>query len=211
MEIAQMIAFAKPLKGKKKPKHDDSAFEQMLPAIRRQARHAFRAARRELREELVAEVIANSFVAFRRLVERNKSGLAYPSVLARFAIKQVRVGRRVGSKLNVRDVTSRHCQRMKGVRLQRLDGAHNDRGRWQDFIVEDKTATPADIVATRIDFAAWLKSLDGKKRQIVKVLATGETTKETARKFKLCPGRISQIRSELRDAWNEFQGQAVAS
>ena len=206
-----MIAFAKPPKGKEKSNHDDAAFEAMLPAIMRQAKHAFGGVRSELREELVAEVIANSFVAFRRLVERNKSDLAYPSVLARFAIKQVRVGRRVGSKLNCKDVSSQYCQRCKGIRQRRLGGAHNDRGRWQDFIVEDKTATPADIVATRIDFAAWLKSLDGKKRQIVKVLATGETTKETARKFKLCSGRISQIRSELRDAWNEFQGQAVAS
>jgi len=204
-----MIAFAKPLKAKKK--HDDAAFEQMLPKIRRQAKHAFRAVRRELREELVAEVIANAFVAFRRLVERDKADLAYPSVLARFAIKQVRVGRRVGNKLNVRDVTSCHCQLRKGVKLQRLCGAHQHGGRWQDIVVEDKTATPADIVAIRIDFSEWLKSLGRKKRRIAKVLATGETTKETARKFKLCPGRISQVRSELRDAWHEFQGEIAAS
>ena len=158
MEIAQMIAFAKPPKAKKKPQHDDAAFEAMLPTIRRQAKHAFRAVRRELREELVAEVVANSFIAYRRLVERDKADLAYPSVLARFAIKQVRVGRRVGNNLNVRDVTSHYCQRAKGVRLQRLTGAQDHCGRWQDIVVEDKTATPADIVATRIDFADWLKS-----------------------------------------------------
>jgi hypothetical protein len=171
MEIAQMIAHAKTLKAKKKPKHDDAAFEQMLPTIRRQAKHAFRAVRRELRDELVAEVIANAFVAYRRLVERDKADLAYPSVLARFAIKQVRVGRRVGNTLNVRDITSHYCQRAKGVRLQRLNGAHQHGGRWQDIVVEDKTATPADIVATRIDFAAWLLSLGRKKRRIAKTLA----------------------------------------
>jgi hypothetical protein len=206
-----MIAFAKPPKRKEKSNRNDATFESMLPAIRRQAKHAFRAVRGELREELVAEVVANSFVAFRRLVKRDKADLAYPSVLARFAIQQVRMGRRVGSTLNVRDVTSHYCQRMKGVRLQRLEGADDHRGRWEEIVVEDKTATPADIVAIRIDFAAWLKSLDRKRRQIVNVLATGETTKETARKFKLCPGRISQIRSELRDAWYEFQGETVAS
>ncbi len=204
-----MIAITKP-NGRECP-DDDATFESMLPAIKRQAKHAFRGVRRELREELVAEVIASSFVAFRRLVERDKADLAYPSVLARFAIQQVRVGRRVGSKLNVRDVTSHYCQVVKGVRVQRLDGADDHRGCWEDIVVEDKTATPADIVATRIDFSAWLKSLGRKRRRIAKVLATGETTKETAKKFKLCPGRISQIRSELRDAWHEFQCDAVAS
>ena len=98
-----------------------------------------------------------------------------------------------------------------GVKLQRLNGAQDHCGRWQDIVVEDKTATPADIVATRIDFADWLKSLGRKKRRIAKTLATGESTQATARKFKLCPGRISQVRSELRDAWHEFQGEVVAS
>ena len=93
-----MIAFSKPPKGKEKSKHNDAAFESMLPAIQRQAKHAFRSVHRELREDLVAEVVANAFVAFRRLVERDKADLAYPSVLARFAIKQVRVGRRVGMR-----------------------------------------------------------------------------------------------------------------
>ena len=118
-----MIAFAKPPKRKEKSNHDDAAFEAMLPAIRRQAKRAFPGVRSELIEELVAEVIANAFVAFRRLVERDKADLAYPSVLAKYGIKQVRVGRKVGSKLNVRDVTSRHCQRMKGVKLQQQTAA----------------------------------------------------------------------------------------
>ena len=132
-------------------------------------------------------------------------------MLARFAIKQVRVGRRVGSKLNVRDVTSPYCQVRKGVKLQRLNGAHQHGGRWQDIVVEDKTATPADIVATRIDFADWLTTLGCKKRRIAKVLATGESTSVAARKAKVSPGRISQIRSELKDAWHEFQGEMAAT
>jgi hypothetical protein len=61
MEIAQMIALAKPLKAKKKI--DDAAFEAMLPTIKHQATHAFRTVRPELREELVAEVVANAFCA----------------------------------------------------------------------------------------------------------------------------------------------------
>ena len=43
---------------------------------------------------------------------------------------------------------------------------------------------PPDIVATRIDFAARLKSLGQRKRSIAKVLASGETTNAAARKAK---------------------------
>jgi hypothetical protein len=76
-------------------------FLEMLPTIRRVASYAFRHLRSTAREEFVAEVIANAFAAFRRLVVRDKAALAYPTVLARFAIQQVRQGRRLGCRLNV--------------------------------------------------------------------------------------------------------------
>ena len=47
-------------------------FEQILPKIRRLAQVAFRACRPELREELVAEVAADTCVWFRRLCERGR-------------------------------------------------------------------------------------------------------------------------------------------
>ena len=102
-----------------KTSHGD--FERMLPAIREQARLAFRFARPELREELIAETIANAFRAFVRLVERRKKDLAYATPLAGYAIRQVCAGRCVGSKLNVRDVSSWHAQRTKGIIVERLD------------------------------------------------------------------------------------------
>jgi len=90
-------------------------FVAMLPQIRKLARLAFRAARPELKEELIAEVVANAFCAFNRLVERGKEDIAYATPLAAFAVKQVRSGRRVGGRLNVRDITSRHAQLAKGI------------------------------------------------------------------------------------------------
>jgi hypothetical protein len=44
-------------------------------------------------------------------------------------------------------------------------------------------------------------------RKIAKLLATGETTTAAAEKFGLCTGRISQIRSELKAAWDRFVGE----
>ncbi len=43
---------------------------------------------------------------FVRLVRRGKAGLAYPTPLADYAIRQVRAGRRVGCRQNAQDIMS---------------------------------------------------------------------------------------------------------
>src|ERR1700676_5603012 len=92
----------------KLPNHAE--FLVMLPTIRRAAQITFRKVRPELRDELIEEVVANCFVAYARLVERGQADRAAPSPLARFAIAQVRVGRRVGNRLRIRDVLSNYAQ-----------------------------------------------------------------------------------------------------
>jgi len=52
--------------------------------------------------------------------------------------------------------------------------------------------------------------MPGQKRQIAKLLAKGETTGATARKFGLSAGRVSQLRGELERSWQVFQAEAVA-
>ena len=76
-------------------------------------------------------------------------------------------------------------------------------------LVEDRTTTPAQTAAARIDIAAWLLTLPKKKRRIAALLATGETTKRTAMKFHVSLGRFSQMRRELQKDWQAFQGDDV--
>ena len=83
-------------------------FLSLLPAIQEQARFAFRNEKSEHRQDLIAEVVANCWAAFVRLVERGLIDVVYPTPLAGYAIKQVRDGRRVGAKLNVRDLSLIH-------------------------------------------------------------------------------------------------------
>ncbi len=183
-------------------------FLDMLPTIRRVASYAFRHARRAVREELLAEVVANAFAAFRRLVERGKAALAHASVLAKFAVRQVRVGRRVGAKLSVLDVLSRHAQRVKGFSVESL-GDRKPRSPWQELVVENSRASPAELAGLRIDFAEWLQRLDQFRRRVALRLVAGDTTKEAARYFQISAGRISQLRQELRQNWNAFHGEEV--
>jgi hypothetical protein len=75
-----------------------------------------------------------------------------------YAFRQIREGRRVGTKMNVKDVSSTYCQLAEGINVKRLDHYDHDSAEWLEIVVEDGQATPADIAATRIDFAAWLKA-----------------------------------------------------
>lgn len=68
----------------------DVRFLQMLPAIRRQASLAFRHCDAEQREELIAAVVANTFLALRRLAARGRLAVARPTPLARYLPLHVR-------------------------------------------------------------------------------------------------------------------------
>jgi hypothetical protein len=183
-------------------------FLALLSPIKEQARFAFRDQPFDRRQELVAEVIANAFVAFTRLVRRGLSDVVYATPLAQYAIKQVRGGRRVGTKLNVRDVSSEYAQREKGITVERLDRFDEENGEWREVWMEERKAGPADTAAARLDIADWFATLPKQKRRVAETLARGETTKATARKFKVSAGRISQLRREFERGWEEFQGEA---
>lgn len=209
-----MIALA-PCSGSRSPRPParsnwPSRFLLMLPLIKKVARHAFRRLSQDGKADAVQEVIASAFVAFARLVERGKEDIAYATPLARYAIAQYRVGRRVGNRLNLHDVTSPYCQRRNEVGIEPLFW-QTEEGRWQELLVEDRRSTPADTAATRLDFRAWLRRLDRRHRTAAKLLADGATTSEAAKRLRLSAARVSQLRRELKDDWADFQGEKCAA
>jgi hypothetical protein len=179
----------------------------LLPLIRQHARFAFRKVRDELKEDLIAEVIANSFSAFSRLAQRGREDLAYATPLAQYAIRQVHSGRRVGGSLGSRDILSQRVIARQGLVRQPMYWWDRETGAWCELLIEDHTAGPADTAAARIDFAAWRQRLPTRLRELVLALAHGETTNEAARRFRVSPARISQLRSSLKQSWEKFQGQ----
>ena len=186
-------------------------FLAMLPAIEAQARFAFRRLDPEAREDAIQETIANALVAFVRLVQREKTNVAYPTALVRFAVAQIHDGRRVGNRLNVRDVLSPYAQQQKGIRGERLDRFDEEDNQWVEAVVEDDRTPVPDQVAFRCDFPAWLERLSRRNRRIAEALAVGHTTSAVARRFRVSPGRISQLRRDLQRSWQEFQGEILAA
>jgi hypothetical protein len=186
------------------------AFERMLPEIEETLTRAFRRLGAEARQEAVQEGVVDCLVAYARLKRLGRANAASARSLAAFAAKHVRQGRTTACRLNARDLLSRYAQLLKGFRVERLDRYCRDSGEWIEALVEDRRATIADQVATRIDVRQWLASLRFRTRRIARDLAMGWTTGEVAREYHVSAARVSQMRRELFESWRRFQGEAPA-
>jgi DNA-directed RNA polymerase specialized sigma subunit len=112
----------------------------------------------------------------------------------------------VGTSNNNKDISSQYCQQRKCVNVRSIHHWDDQEQQWQEILVEDKTATPADLAASRIDFPAWLQTLSKRDRKIALKLSEGESTSRVARLFRISAARVSQLRRELLEAWNAFHG-----
>ena len=75
-----------------------------------------------------------------------------------------------------------YCQDRKGVNVERLDRFDDQEDHWQEAVVKDtRNARCREIVAFRVDFADWLKSLKRRDRRIAEFLSLGNRTKDAAK------------------------------
>ena len=180
----------------------------MLPTIIRYAKRAFRGCDPEARQEAVQNVVANTTAAVAGLAKRGKLDLAYPTVLAKFGIRQTLDHRKTGSSLNIKDVLSKCCQEHKGVMVERLDKFNEQEDCWEEAVVVDTRNAPVPAtVAFRVDFKDWLKSLHPRDRKVARYLSLGHRNADAARKFGVSQGRISQLRRESATNWRKFIGE----
>ena len=180
-------------------KHDK--FLEMLPRIVRYASGALRGLDPEAREDALAEVVARCFVAWLRLVRLGKEDLVYPTVLALYAIRRFRDGRRVGTKANSQDAYAGHRH---GHQVEHIGTPYEQR--WKEQLTDDRRTPVPDQAAFRCDFPAWLSTLSDRDRNIALRLGDGERSTDVARKLGVSRGRVSQIRRELCEGWREFCG-----
>jgi hypothetical protein len=179
---------------------DDERFLQMIPAIERFARIAFRGLQQHDLEEAISEVVCDAFCAFRRLTELGKQDLAFATPLARFGVARFRSGRRIGNRMSSRDVTSDVAQRRQGFVVE-------SQSCWLEILADKKSTPVPEQVAFRLDFSAWLKVLKRHNRKLAMFLALGNKTSEAAQRFGVSLARVSQVRRQLKISWEEFQGE----
>jgi len=182
-------------------------FVALLPVILRYVTPAFHKLGSEAKAEAIQEAVATCFVAYWRLVQQGREGLAFATVLARYAVAQVRTGRQVGGRLNVKDVSSGYSQYRKRFNVSRLDRFDSVERCWKEVTLADDKWPILDQVAFRCDFPAWLKTLRPRDRSIARALAAGSRTTDVARRFGVSIARISQLRRELERSWWAFHGE----
>jgi hypothetical protein len=198
-------------------------FLAILPRIQTHAQIQFRFLKCPgKRADAIAEVIALAWKWFLRLVEQGKDIDEFVSVLADFAVRHVRAGRRLCGQQKSKDALSPVAYR-RGIRVEalpcctrrcRADLYSDPHG--QDHLdafeerLRDNTRSPVpDQAAFRIDYPAWLLRLGQRQREIAQDLAQDHSTGELAHRHKLSPGRISQMRRELHLDWQRFHGETL--
>jgi hypothetical protein len=182
--------------------HLQSAFLTFLPRIETHARAYFRHLRRpQGRADAVQESIALAWLWFLRATARGKDVSAFVGLLAAFAVRQVRCGRRLCGQERARDVFSRRARRRHGFSLSSLPAGRGRDGLFSDALA-DNTVTPVpDQVAFRLDFPAWLEGYGERDRGLILDLLAGERTKDAARKHGLSAARVSQLRRSFLEDW----------
>jgi hypothetical protein len=181
-------------------------FLTVLPRIERHARFYFRRLKYpHLREEALAECLALAWWWFVRLVRRGKNPEAFITVLADFAARAVRSGRRLCGQEKANEVLSPVAQRRHGFAVQRLHLYAYPAGRRCEEAVRDNTQTPvADQVVFRVDFPAWLQTRTKRDRRIIDRLLLGEQTGVVAQAFDLSSSRVAQLRRQFHAEWLRF-------
>jgi hypothetical protein len=183
-----------------------SDFLAVLPAVQTHAAVCFRRLRPEQRAEASAEAVASAFTSYGTLARQGKLHQAFPSTLARFAVRAVRSQRHVGGHQSARDALSPLAQKrhhFAATSISPWDRA-GDEG-WRDLLLPDRHVSPADAAAFNIDFQEWLSRWSPRHRHIITVLADGHSTKAVATRFRVTPGGISHLRRHYQRSWECYQ------
>ena len=191
----------------------------LMPKIESHGQIQFRHIRcADTRQECIGEMLALSWMWCIRLVQRGKDPTQFPSVLASFAARAVRSGRRLCGQLKAKDVLSERAQKQKGFRVENLSHSsctsferlHRVRGQqhldtFEERLRDNRQTPVPEQVAFRCDFPAWLADRSDRDQQIILDMLREESTSALARKYGVSSARISQLRREYHQDWQAFE------
>jgi len=188
-----------------------SDFLTIVPRIERHGRVYFRHLRcPDQKEDVIREMIALSWSWFVRLAERDKDATQFPSVLASYAARAVKSGRRLCRQEKAKDALSPRAQTRHSFVVCPLPNRSTLEGNIFDEALRDNTQTEVpDQVAFRLDFPVWRAMYAERDRRLIDDLMAGERTFDLARAYGISPARISQKRREFHRAWQQFHGDCA--
>lgn len=171
-------------------------FLAVLPKIEEVGHHHFRFWGQEKCAEAIQEVTAQAWKAYLSADLQGKEPDNFIYVLAKRCCQHVKQGRRAAGGFMCTDVSERVNQRRAGFKVAQEpeDGLSP-----MDTVVDNRHSSPADCAAFKTDMRTWLERLAPKKRAIVEDMMLGEDGLTLAKKHRVTPGRISQIRREAKE------------
>jgi hypothetical protein len=193
-------------------------FLVLLPTIETHGRIYFRHLKPNRKEEALQEMLALAWARFLRLAQRGKDALEFLATFNDFLVRAVSNGRRLMGTEKAKDAMCVRTQKRRGFKVEPLPAAtrasydslystvHGQRE--HDAFEErlcDNTLTPVpDQAAFRIDWSAWRQTQTERDCRIIDDLMAGERTLDVSRKHGLSAARVSQLRRQLHDDWQEF-------
>jgi hypothetical protein len=183
-----------------------SLFVSVLPRIENHARVYFRHTRCwHRKEDRVRETIAVCWKWFLRLFERGKDPTQFISAMASLAARHVHGGRRLCTQDKAGDAMSPAAQQKHGFLICKLPDQSTLTENPLSDALQDNTQTEVpEQVSFRIDFPAWLDTHSDRNRSLIKEMMLSRGTNELARRFRLTPGRVSQMRQQFEEDWALF-------
>lgn len=182
------------------------AFVAIMPRIVLHAQISFRYVRcADTRENAIAETVALTWKWFVRLIQQGKHPEEFVSVMAAYATRAVKSGRRLCGQEKMKDTLSPLAQARCGFTVSPLPEPRALSNDTYDEALQDNIQTPIpDQVSFRVDFPAWLSTRTERDRMIIGELMLGERTLDVSTKCRVSPARISQLRRDYHEDWSTF-------
>jgi DNA-directed RNA polymerase specialized sigma24 family protein len=218
---AACTSFSVPFAGQ-----EHAQFAALLPKIRTRACIAFRTWKcAAKREDAVQECFALAWKWYVSLQQRGKDVSQFPVAFAILVVRSVQSGRRLCGQERAKDVLSVTAQWRNGFTVEGLPSSTQrthetiyglvtgqvELDAYEERLKDNTVTPPPDAAAFRIDFPQFLAGLTARDREMVMFLSLGNGTTETADRFGLSPGRVSQLRQQWCQEWRVLTGEEVES
>jgi hypothetical protein len=181
---------------------------QIYPIIRNTIHRKAKPVGSEDYQELIQDTTATAAAMIDAMEKSGKAPI--PNSIAYYSIQRTKSGRRSygNSRTDVMNPGYQMDNEGSVCSMQAPVGGEDE-----DFTVGDMIASRTEDIAAKvlrqIDWAAFMQTLDSRKRVIVEELMVGGGTGDIARRLAVTSARIVQLKREIGQAIRKFMGDAI--
>ena len=184
--------------------------KEILPILSRTVPRVVNPTDCEDSEELIADTLAT---AAEMLQSLEKAGRKIPArSVAFYSIQRAKSGRRAYQS-GAADPLSPVFRTRTPSAIIPLDAPISSEGegayRTMGDFIGAPTEDPSETALRRIDWESFLGTLATREKQILSCIADGWRNMDIAKRFKVTPARITQLKREIADRIKEFMGADI--